>query len=560
MTPHDATTITSDLPPTNSFILSDNASHIDTDADVGADGSFMGITRKDIDDEFQQLIVELARKALPVTFSGIETSMPSLSTPTLTASTPASTAATASTPISTTSTPTSTASTLISTTSTPTSIASTPTSIASTPTSIASTPTSTTSTPILTASTPALTASIPASTASTVASTVSTPSFVADAPRNSLDQSSAISNLLSAIADPDTLDNTITDTFDDALDDTFNNTSNDALDNAPDDTANSLVLTPAQKLGLMKEQRRNEMEQQHLMLQSIKDSLFADPFLEQSATALQIPEDQRITIDNKGRLVFVLQRTLFADWLDRHEVNIGTKFTFHGGPNTLSSGMVNQVLDCSCRGQHETYRGKTPGGKKGNHCPGAIGSIACKCTSAIKVERYPAHINLKVNGIKYIYEEPVTCVRYKYQHNHELGNSSNIGTLQKLKAICGRIKAMVQSGIAISVIMRKLTIEHATLTHLLQSGGKERLSRDNFITYDDVYNIYYALREKELRKDNQDRVSAALWMQDLEARGFFTYYDEKDGLSHGFSTPWQLEQFRKWGNVFCFDGTHHACG
>ncbi|KAF9198772.1 hypothetical protein BGZ59_004400 [Podila verticillata] len=171
MTPHDATTITSDLPPTNSFILSDNASHIDTDADVGADGSFMSITRKDIDDEFQQLIVELARKALPVTFGGIETSMPGLSTPTLTASTPASTASTASTPI-------------------------------------------------LTASTPALTASIPASTASTVASTVSTPSFVADAPRNSLDQSSAISNLLSAIADPDTLDNTITDAFDDALDDT----------------------------------------------------------------------------------------------------------------------------------------------------------------------------------------------------------------------------------------------------------------------------------------------------------------------------------------------------
>jgi hypothetical protein len=119
---------------------------------------------------------------------------------------------------------------------------------------------------------------------------------------------------------------------------------------------------------------------------------------------------------------------------------------------------------------------------------------------------------------------------------------------------------MVQSGIAISVIMCKLTIEHATLTHLLQSGGKERLSKDNFITYNDVYNIYYALREKELRKDNHDRVSAALWMQDLEARGFFTYYDEKDGLSHGFSTPWQLEQFRKWGNVFCFDGTHHACG
>ncbi|KAF9369178.1 hypothetical protein CPB97_003843, partial [Podila verticillata] len=57
---------------------------------------------------------------------------------------------------------------------------------------------------------------------------------------------------------------------------------------------------------------------------------------------------------------------------------------------------------------------------------------------------------------------------------------------------------MVQSGMMISVIMCKLTIEHAALTHLLQSGGKQQLSRDDFITYDDVYNIYYALQDTNL--------------------------------------------------------------
>lgn len=54
----------------------------------------------------------------------------------------------------------------------------------------------------------------------------------------------------------------------------------------------------------------------------------------------------------------------------------------------------------------------------------------------------------------------------------------------------------------ITVIMHKLTIEHTVLTRLLQSGGKERLSRDKFITYDDVHNMYYALRGKNLRRDN----------------------------------------------------------
>lgn len=221
--------------------------------------------------------------------------------------------------------------------------------------------------------------------------------------------------------------------------------------------------------------------------------------------------------------------------------------------------MVNQPWACSCRGYHRTYGNKLPGGNKNKPCAGAIGSIACGCKATMKVENYPTGTKIKINNVNYSYEEPVTCVRYKYWHNHELGNHTNIGTLQKSRAIRERIKVMVQSGMTISVIMRKLTIEHAALTRLLQDG-KERLSRDNFITYEDVYNIYYALRENELRKDKLDSKSANLWMQDLKSRGFFTYYDQDKNLFYGFSTPWQLEQFRKWGDVFCFDGTHHACG
>ncbi|KAF9272367.1 hypothetical protein BGZ74_005280 [Mortierella antarctica] len=69
---------------------------------------------------------------------------------------------------------------------------------------------------------------------------------------------------------------------------------------APANTTSPSVLTKAQQLKLMQEQQWNEMELHSLLLQAIKDSLFADPFLEQSATALKIPEDQRIIIDDRS--------------------------------------------------------------------------------------------------------------------------------------------------------------------------------------------------------------------------------------------------------------------
>ncbi|KAF9370006.1 hypothetical protein CPB97_003106 [Podila verticillata] len=112
----------------------------------------------------------------------------------------------------------------------------------------------------------------------------------------------------------------------------------DANPDTPHGIISPVVLTEAQQLKLEQERRRNVKELHCLLLQAIKDSLFADPFLE-AAAALKIPEDQRITIDNSGR--------------------------------------------------------------------------------------------------------------------------------PKSKAICTRIKAMVQSGMTIAVIMRKLTVDHATLAHLL---------------------------------------------------------------------------------------------
>src|SRR5690554_3423260 len=127
-------------------------------------------------------------------------------------------------------------------------------------------------------------------------------------------------------------------------------------------------------------------------------------------------------------------------------------------------------------------------------------------------------------------------------------------------AIKERIKAILLRGMSIPAIMQQLTMDHASFTRFFEDGGNQRLSRDQFIAYDDVYNILYALNAKEMRKHDNAKESAKLWMEELQEQGHFTYYDRENGEYHGFSSKWQLEQLRRWGDVLCFDGTHHACG
>ncbi|KAF9369177.1 hypothetical protein CPB97_003842 [Podila verticillata] len=117
---------------------------------------------------------------------------------------------------------------------------------------------------------------------------------------------------VNACADASANDDANTPADDDA-DANANDANADANTNA---NACSLILTAAQQLRLAQEWQQNEKEHHNLLLQAIKESLFADPFLEQAAMSLKIPDDQRIVIDDRGHLVFLLQSHLYADWLD----------------------------------------------------------------------------------------------------------------------------------------------------------------------------------------------------------------------------------------------------
>ncbi|KAF9553305.1 hypothetical protein EC968_010539, partial [Mortierella alpina] len=97
----------------------------------------------------------------------------------------------------------------------------------------------------------------------------------------------------------------------------------------------------------------------------------------------------------------------------------------------------------------------------------------------------------------------------------------------------------------------------------IMSGNGQQLSRDHFITYDDVYNIWYSHMIKAMRKDPDPVLSCIKWMEEFEENNAFTYYNKDDrvsGVYFGFASSWQLRQLKAYGRAVCFDGTHNVFG
>ncbi|KAF9574015.1 hypothetical protein EC968_007567 [Mortierella alpina] len=95
----------------------------------------------------------------------------------------------------------------------------------------------------------------------------------------------------------------------------------------------------------------------------------------------------------------------------------------------------------------------------------------------------------------------------------------------------------------------------------IMSGNGQQLSRDDFVTYDDVYNIWYAFMNKAIKKYPDPFLSCIKWMEEFEEDSAFNYYNNDDLISSvhfGFVSLWQLRQLKAYGRAACFDGTHNV--
>ncbi|KAF9310976.1 hypothetical protein BG006_004665, partial [Podila minutissima] len=217
---------------------------------------------------------------------------------------------------------------------------------------------------------------------------------------------------------------------------------------------------------------------------------------------------------------FYLLPDRFEAWRMEHQRRISTNFV---QKRTYKYNDVDNqyrlTFACQCAGKKEEPKGGIRGGVSGKPRVRTQG-MKSGCRSMFSALFQPL---ILADGSKV----PVCLVEYHYQHNHSVGDITDLGTRQKSTAIKSTIERLILQGSTIQRVMQQLTMDYDKFTQITRGNGQQ-LSRDDFITYEDVYNIWHKIATRAMRKDKDPVLSAMRWMEEFSRNKGFTFYDEED--------------------------------
>lgn len=240
----------------------------------------------------------------------------------------------------------------------------------------------------------------------------------------------------------------------------------------------------------------------------------------------------------------------FENWRTCHAGAVGSKLVYNK-KHANKKGRITWTYLCQCQGSKQDRKDRKPGGKSGKIRDVQQGTIKFHCPARVLATE-------ELEGMK----EKSLSIKLYYHHNHALASLEDIGTAQKSERIKATIKSLLLQGSSIRNVMEGLTIDYDRFMAIVRGNG-QRLSRDDFITYEDVYNIWHKINTATMRKDADATLSAMKWLEEIEGKEGFTFYNRVDaakGVFYGFATEWQLRQLRNHGQSLCFDGTHNVFG
>lgn len=305
---------------------------------------------------------------------------------------------------------------------------------------------------------------------------------------------------------------------------------------------------------------------QQQSLETTKTYILADAYIKNAADALGIHLDDRVTesLDWVGqnrvqRLHFYVLKNDFEDWKFGHGRLIGVEFrtsragyVFQGASRRHARHHAKHWFKCNRSGTHKTAptSASTPEGHRKRSRTVVRKSIKVGCLSelcCVLLEKQ------RPDG------SPLECyfISYIYGHFHSVGTDAdrdNVGTQYLSPESRVKIETLLKRGGSVKEVLQRMQSSRGLFAKL----GQTRIFRDDIITYEDVYNVYYQMMVKEIRKDNDPDISAQLWMEQLATEGYFSCWQR--GIYYGFSSPWQLQKLKDNGKVFCFDGTHQVYG
>ncbi|KAF9117301.1 hypothetical protein BGX30_005609, partial [Mortierella sp. GBA39] len=280
-----------------------------------------------------------------------------------------------------------------------------------------------------------------------------------------------------------------------------------------------------------------------------------DAHILRSAKHFELDPDFRFIRLDEDVAEFYIIPDSFEVWMGEHQRSISTNFVQRRGYEYNDPENQNRLtFECQCAGKKRERNDRIKGGLSGKTRMRKQG-IKSGCLSKLAALFQPI---LMADGSR----KPGCIVEYRYQHNHSIGDITDLGTRQKSAAIKATIERLINQGSSIQRVMQKLTMDYDKFTQITRGNGQQ-LSRDDFITYDDVYNIWHRITTTKMRKDPDPVLSAMKWMGEFERNNGFTFYDENDrtsGTYFGFASLWQLQQLKTHGRTLCFDGTHNVFG
>ncbi|KAF9898986.1 hypothetical protein EC991_009822, partial [Linnemannia zychae] len=251
----------------------------------------------------------------------------------------------------------------------------------------------------------------------------------------------------------------------------------------------------------------------------IRDLLARDEYIASAAEYYDIAPNDRIkdiTVDDVHRVQFTIKLTDFHAWREYHASVIGTAFIYQRDYVSTKNGLHKYTYYCQCHGTKQKRPGRTPGCISGKTCNLQKESIKRSCPA-----KFTAAETLK--GIK----ERALVIDLYYHHVHELASLENIGMRQKSDRIKATIKSLLLQGSSIKNVMDRLTLNYDRFMDIVRGNG-QRLSRDDLITYEDVYNIWYNINNDLMKKDPDAILSAMKWLEEIESKGGFSFYNKSD--------------------------------
>ncbi|KAG0201614.1 hypothetical protein BGX28_005604 [Mortierella sp. GBA30] len=260
-----------------------------------------------------------------------------------------------------------------------------------------------------------------------------------------------------------------------------------------------------------------------------KTYILANPYIKSAAEVLGVGLDQRVTESQDWvgqnrvlRLHFYVLKNDIEDWKLGHAKLPSVEFRksrgdykYHGTNRKSIGHQTRHSFKCNRAGKHKVkaidclaYAAKRRSTAGEENTAVQERQVRTDPEAGEKSIASKHKRKIRLDG------SPFECyfVSYVYGHGHALvTDNDDVGTQYLSAESREKIKRLLKGGGSVKEVLQRMQSSRERFDEL----GRTRIFRDDIITYEDVYIVYYHMMIKEIRKDEDPDVSTQLWIEQL---------------------------------------------